>query len=445
MATVVVGFIDSLIDSHVDVALLRNPNVRRSDYDSAWTLQTLTGAAKSLTFIGVAPLLAAHYGDPRIATITYIIALRPVIEGFENIGQINFRRYLQFDKEFRYWVYRRVLTFFITVGIALWLRNYLALALAAPVNGVVTVFASYVMSGYRPRFTTSRINEIWNVSRWWIFITGIRYFGSRGEAFILGGLTTPQVIGAYTVGFDLSGHLTEDLVGPVGRALVPNYAKMLDDPKQLLWAFRLSFALLATVSLAVGVGASLVANDLILVLLGEKWRSAVPFVRWLAINGAFWSMLESMQPYFVVTRRDKLYALCSAAYVAFLIPGLVLAAHIFDVEAVAMMRTAITGLFLLGMLGVLIGLRVFELKQLLSFFWRPVVAISVMAVCVSSVDIAAPAIVALGLKLMTGLTVFTLVLLALWSFCGYPNGLENAALSLLSDYITAARRRLRDT
>ena len=197
----------------------------------------LSGLVKSGLFIAIAPLLAAYYGDPRVGTITYIIALRPAIEGFENIGQVDFRRDLQFDKEFRYWVYRRLLTFLLTIGIALWLRNYLALAIAAPISGAVTVFLSYVMSTYRPRFATRHIGEIWNFSKWWIVMDVMRFFGRRGEAFILGGLTTPQVIGAYTVGADLSADLTQDVVGPIGRALVPSYAKILEKPSSTAASF----------------------------------------------------------------------------------------------------------------------------------------------------------------------------------------------------------------
>src|SRR5262249_4348252 len=160
----------------------------------------------------------------------------------------------------------------------------------------------------------------------------------------------------------LSGRLTQDVVGPTVRALIPSYGKMVEDPIQLLRAFQLSFALLATFSLAAGVGASLVADNLVLVLLGAKWLSAVPFIQWLAIHGAFWSIVASMMPYFVVTKRERLFALCNTVYVAALIPGLIIAAHEADVETVAVTRTTLTAFFLIGMLGVLLALRAFNLK-----------------------------------------------------------------------------------
>ena len=441
MATVVIGLLDAVTDPNVDFSLIRNRAVGRLHYDSAWTLQVISGWVKSGLLIGIAPLLAAYYGDPRIATITYIIALRPAIESFENIGQVNFRRDLQFDKDFRYWVYRRLLTFLMTIGIVWWLRNYLALAIASPISGAVTVLLSYVMSAYRPRFSTHYVGEIWRFSKWWMILAFMQFFGGRGEAFILGGLTTPQVIGAYTVGGDLSAHLTQDVVLPVGRALVPSYAKISENPAQLLRAFQLSFGLLVTFSLAAGVGTSLVAKDLVVALLGTKWLNAIPFVQSLAIHGAFWSIVQSMQPYFLVTQREKLFASCNTAYVAVLIPVIVTAAHVATVETVAIARTSVTALFLVGMLGVLLKLQVFSLGPLIGLLWRSVIATSVMALCILSIDLTNPPIVALGLRVATGLSVFPTVMVILWIVSGRPSGVEAAIFSLISDYIKVARHR----
>ena len=135
---------------------------------------------------------------------------------------MNFRRDLQFDKEFRYWVYRRLLSFVLAIGLVLWLRNYVALALASPVNGAVTVVLSYAMSSYRPWFATGRLPEIWSFSKWWMLVTGLLFFGRRGEELILGRITTPEVVGAYYVGADLSAQLTQEVVGAVDERGVPD-------------------------------------------------------------------------------------------------------------------------------------------------------------------------------------------------------------------------------
>jgi len=445
MATVVIGLLDAMTSVNVQLPLIRNRAVKRCDYDSAWTLQVLSGWVKCGLYIGIAPFLVKYYGDPRVGTVACIIAFGPAIEGFENIGQVNFRRDLRFDKEFRYWVYRRLLTFILTIGIALWLRNYLSLAIAAPIAAMVTVFLSYVMCTYRPRFATRHIREIWAFSKWWMLLDFMGYFGNRGEAFILGGGTTIQVVGAYAVSADLASHLTHDVVGPIGRSLFANYAKLSNNPTDLQRAFQLSFAILTTFSLAAGVGGSLIAKELVVVFLGANWLIATPFVKFLAIHAAFWSLVESMQPYFMVTNRERLFSLCLTGYVAVLIPAIAIAAHTANAEAVAMTRTATTILFSTGMLGMLVTTGVFSLKALVSFLWRPLVAVAVMGLCVWFINLSAAPIILLALKVTTGLIIFPMVLVLLWSVSGRPDGLESTIFSLLSDYTRLAWERLGKT
>jgi O-antigen/teichoic acid export membrane protein len=298
------------------------------------------------------------------------------------------------------------------------------------------------MSAYRPRFSSAEINEIWAFSRWWMLMDAMRFFGHRGEALILAGVTTPQVIGVYSVGAELSVDLTQDVVGPACRALFPSYVKIVDKRGQFLRAFELSFAFLATFSLAAGVGASVIAKDLVVVLLGDQWLGAVPFVQWLAIHGAFWSIVQSSQPYFLVTKQEKLFALCNIVYVAVLIPALIGAAHIANVEVVAITRTAVTAILLTGILVVLV-LQAFGVEKLVGLLWRPLIATTVMAICVSSINLAMPPILALSLRVATGLVVFPAALVVLWGASGWPDGLERVISALLANYSKVARDRLK--
>jgi lipopolysaccharide exporter len=443
MATVLVGILEAMAEIGVAAPLLRNRTAGREHYDSAWTLQVIAGLLKAALIIASAQPFAAYYGDPRVETVLYIIALRPALDGFENIGQVNFRRDLQFDKEFRYWVYRRLLSFFLTIGLVLWLRNYIALALMAPITGAATVLLSYIMSPYRPRFATSHIGEIWAFSKWMMLVSGLGFFGRRGEELILGRVTTPEVVGAYYVGGDFAGQLTKGVVSAIDRAMLPNYARVSGDPKHLQRGFQLSLGLIATICLAAGVGASLLAEDLVLALLGGQWHIAVPFFQWLALNGAFVGIVGAMTPLLIVLRQERLVALRTIAYITVLIPTLFVAAYTAEAETVAMARTAVGLLYMVAMLAVLIALRVFTLARMLDLFWRPVIATAVMAACVSSLDVSGSHIVTLAIRIPAGVVAFSATHVLLWLITGRPSGVETALLSLAGDYVARVRRRRR--
>ena len=112
----------------------------------------------------------------------------------------------------------------------------------------------------------------------------------------------------------------------------------------------------------------------------------------------FGRSFESMQPFFIVTNRERFLSLCLTAYVVILIPALVIAAHTSNVEAVAMTRTAITTLFSLVMLSALVAVQAFDLRTLIGLLWRPLVAVAVMGGCVSAIDLPAAPIIVLFLR-----------------------------------------------
>ena len=111
MSAVVVELLMMLGDTNVDVALMREEGSPRHLYDSAWTVQMVFGLFAALVVVGAAPLLALYYHDPRVKAVMYILALRPLILGFENVGVVEFRKSFDFAKEFRYSIFRRLSLF----------------------------------------------------------------------------------------------------------------------------------------------------------------------------------------------------------------------------------------------------------------------------------------------------------------------------------------------
>src|SRR3954470_23121593 len=83
MSAVVVELLMMLGDTNVDIALMREPQSPRALYDSAWTVQVLFGIFAAAVVVVAAPLLAAYYHDPRVRPVMYVLALRPLIMGFE--------------------------------------------------------------------------------------------------------------------------------------------------------------------------------------------------------------------------------------------------------------------------------------------------------------------------------------------------------------------------
>jgi O-antigen/teichoic acid export membrane protein len=92
MANAVIAVAELLQAFSFDVALIQNQQATREDYDTAWTLNILLAASCAVLLAAAAYPLSVFYGDPRVESVIYWLALGMLTQGFENIGIIAFRK-----------------------------------------------------------------------------------------------------------------------------------------------------------------------------------------------------------------------------------------------------------------------------------------------------------------------------------------------------------------
>jgi lipopolysaccharide exporter len=433
MAAVVVELLMMLGDTSVDIALIRDPEVKREVYDSAWTVQLLCGLAVAAFVVAAAPILAVYYRDPRIELVMYILALRPAILGFENVGVAEFRKALNFAKEFRYNIWRRLSLFIVGIILALTLQNYFALAIAAPLSAVVAVFFSFKMSTYRPKLCFTRIGFVWSASRWMILQNVSQSALERSDEFIIGGVATSAVVGNYYIAAQAAPMPTRELAWPLERALMPAYAKVATAREELRKSVVSVTGIMGTVCIAAGVGIMSVAEDFVLTVFGDAWSAAIPFFRWLAIFGIFAALGRPFMPLFYALKRERLYALLCTAQVLVTIPILVIAAYNFTLLDVAAGRTVVAALFFVIFCWAASTISPLNLRDIVAVLWRPTCAGIVMAMAVETFHSQAiPGhILSLIHDTLLGAAVFTLCQAGLWLLAGRPEGPESIILTRL--------------
>ncbi|MBF0307039.1 MAG: oligosaccharide flippase family protein, partial [Alphaproteobacteria bacterium] len=384
MATIVVGFVEMLSEANVDMALLRRADTARAHWDTAWTVQILTGlGATAALWLAAAPM-ATYYADPRVETVIQIVSLRAALIGFQNIGVVEFRRKLDFAREFRFWVWRRLSTVVLTLALVLAIGDWRALAWGMPLAALVSVALSFRMSDYRPRLSVAKFGEIWSFSRWLIVFNTAQFVSRRVDEFVVGGMAGATLMGHYYVASDVATMPTREVVLPVGRALIPTFAALSHDQDELWAAARTVLGVLALICFSTGVGLAMVAEDLVRVVLGARWLEAVPFFSLLALAGALEGIALGLQPYFVVRGHERAYAMANLAGVALLVPAAFAAGHLLSVEAVPLARIATVALMLGGLIVMLARVSGAGLAAVMAELWRPLAAAGAMAAALAA-------------------------------------------------------------
>lgn len=432
IALIIVGLLETIAYVGVDLALMRPGHDTREHYDTAWTIQLIQGAFISCVLLAIAPWVASLFSEPRAALVVQVIALRPLISGFQNIGIVAFRKELDFAKDFRFSLYTKLINFLVIVGVALVLRNYWALVIGMVSSTLIEIALSYTMHPYRPKLSLARKSELWGFSQWLIISRAGAYLTRKTDEFVVGRLLGTGAMGGYHVASELATMPTTELVMPLRRAMFPTLSKAAQDSESLERLFLTSFSAIAVVSFSVGFGLSSIAPELVPIVLGTLWASAVIPITWLAIFGAFSALILALEMLLWVAGKTRASAAQSWLELGLLLPTVYFAVQASGIQGAAMARLAVTITVVPVMIYFASNACKFRQSKLYGALWRPLLAgllmtLMLYVIAASSVE---PGVLMLFAKVAAGIVIYPCALLLLWLLAGRPPGLEADVLAV---------------
>jgi len=441
LATTIAALLDIASDFNFDLAIIRDREAGRPEYDTAWTLQVLKGLLLALLLLALARPTADFFADPRLEPILWWLALAAFLQGIGNIGTVDFRRELEIAREFRFHLYGRLAQFGTGLALAFLWRDWRALVAAVIARRVVLLLASYGMAAYRPRPSLARVRELVGFSKWMLANNALSFVRERIDALIVGKLAGPGPLGLYTIAQEVADLPTSELAQPVARAIYPGFARIAHEPRRLADGYLETLALVLAVCLPTATGIGLLAEPLVLVLLGPRWLEAVPLIEALVLYGAMRTVSTTTGPVFLALGRVRIEPVLLAVYLLLLVPLLLLLVSRRGVQGAAFALTLCAGLQLVLALSIVSRLLDLRPARLLAATWRTFLATGAMAAAVlpTSAAIESPAL-RLSAGIGVGGAVFLAALGALWWLAGRPAGAERTLLVQLAAVI---RRPLR--
>jgi lipopolysaccharide exporter len=438
MAISVIGMAELLTAFGFDVALIQRQDTVVDHYHSAWTCNLLMGAGISLLLLLSATPVAAFYLQPDLIAVVCVLALGPVLGGFENIGVVAFRKDLDFRKEFLFLTSKKLIAFSITVPLAFWLRSYWALVAGMVASRGAGAALSFVFHPFRPRFSLSHARDLFGFSKWILLNNVTVYLRERGTDFFLGRWLGPRGLGLFNVANEFSNLTLTELAAPLNRALMPAFAKIQHDRAAAASAFSASIGVLALVALPAAVGISAVAPHLVPVVLGGQWLEAVPLMEVLAVAGGLATFQSPICSILISHGRPDLVLRGHLSFIACLVIGLLVLVPqwqalgaAYAVLAAALLSTPV----FLWMLSRTLG---FSARALSREVLRPLLATVVMYAAVRYVvpefDASASMqdrVLRLFEGVVLGVAVYVPTVLLLWRAFGCPAGAERFIFDLL--------------
>jgi lipopolysaccharide exporter len=444
MATSLIALLELLSAFSFDLALIRRPDSTADDFDTAWTLNVLFAVVIAIALFIAAPFAADFYREPRLQMVIYLVAGGNCLRSFNNIGTVEFRKQLRFDRDFRLQVFQKLSQVVIAVPLAFVWRSYWALIAGMIAGNVASLIVSYWMVPRRPRLMLKSTRDLFSFSGWVALNNAITFMRNRAGDLIIGRIAGTRMLGLFNVAYEISNLPSTEMVAPINRAVFPGYVQLAQDPQQLRQAFRdvLSFVCLLTLPVSMGIAAT--AELLVPIVLGDKWLESAPLVALLAISGGFNTLQANTGAVYHALSKPRLIALTGGIQMLALIPMLIFAAIRYGVVGAAVAHV-LHALIFGAPVTYFILTRTTPVRwgDFVRSTWRPVTAAVLMYACVRLLGFS-PMLGSVGdatrlaACVAIGVISYTVALWICWQVAGKPPGAETMMMNRVGQWL---RRR----
>lgn len=433
MATLLVGMIHAFTDIGAETAILRMSNPTKDHIDSAWTLRFIQSVVVGLIMVVVAPLAVFYFNEPRVQPILFIMAILIIINGATNIGLTIAHKNFNFSLFFRVNVYAKIVSVVTTIAAGYTLRDYRSLIIGIGCGYIAGVLLSYIMHPYRPNWNTTKINEIWNITKWLMLTSIGNFLLRRSDEILASRIAGAADFGSYHVGSDL-GKLAVSELGPaMMRAFLPVISSLQEDAKRVNAAVLKTLSAVNVLTMPIGFGIAAIASPLTILVLGEKWSSAASFVALFALISTIQFISSPLLTLLVLNGHTKIQNI--AIWIEFAI--FVLAAYFllphFDLIGLAIARLLASALSTVFIIYITYKYCEISIYRMIFSIFRPMMGSMLMSggVYFFIKSMQNDFYLSLIVGIFIGVVFYVLWCLISWHIVGKPEGLESTILDIL--------------
>lgn len=285
LAASVVAISASIVPTAFGEALIQRSDVRQAHLDTVFWLATAMGVTVFVALAAGAPLAARLTGQPIIAIILPVLAVRVPFEAMAAVPNAVISRRM----DFRSFALRSMLASLIASGlcIAMLLMGFAiwALVISQLTGSLVAAIASMMVARWRPGRMVS-MAALRDLRRFGLFAMGGRVLNdARVDQFLIGAIIGPAALGLYL----FANRICRMIMDLTGNALVSVsnvlFASLQSEVVKRREAFLAATFGAAAVSLPLFGGCLAVAPTAVPLIFGAHWSPAVFVLQALSVSG----------------------------------------------------------------------------------------------------------------------------------------------------------------
>lgn len=285
MVSAITGYISIFVDLGTRDAVAQHARLLEEEASAMFWITAATGLTFALVTIACAPLIAGFYGLPKLKAITMAMSVPFMVQALYYQQQALMRRALMFHQLAIIDVSGNAIGMALAILVAHLGYGYWALVWKPAMTAVATGCGVWATCGWwpgRPAFTPN----VRGMVRFGLNVTGFSVADaiSRSVDRIgLGHRYGPRELGFYQNALNIYDNSVG--VTTLHNVAAATLSKLREDSGALKRAWSTALSSLAFFAAPAFAALAVVGQDLVVLLLGEKWRATGTLLSILALRG----------------------------------------------------------------------------------------------------------------------------------------------------------------
>lgn len=291
--TMIISFAEIFTDAGFQKFLIQQEFRDEKEREQSTTVAFWSNLSMSLLIWAVIAVfsepLAVMVGNPGLGHVLVIACISIPLSAFSSIQIALYKRDLDFKTLFKVRIIGICIPLFVTIPLALWLRNYWALVCGTIASNIVNAVLLTYYSTWKPRiyYSFNKFKEMFSFTIWSVVEAVTIWMTGYIDIFFIGIYLNEYYLGLYKMSIATVGSLTSIIISATTPILFSGLSRLQNDNeafKQMFFKFQ---KLVGMLIIPLGVGIFCYSDLITAILLGGQWGEASDFIGLWGLSSAF--------------------------------------------------------------------------------------------------------------------------------------------------------------
>ena len=340
---------NNLQESGFGVALVNIKDIKHNDYNAVFWFNTAMSLLLYLVLFLCAPLIAAFFHQPCLESLSRYVFLAIIFAAVGISPNAMLVRSLKMKEKAITSLSALVVSGTVGVTMAFMGFSYWSLATQQILYNVVICIGRFYFTRWCPTFKVdfTPVKQMFSFSYKVLITAVLTTINNNVLTVIFGRLFPAQAVGNFTQANKWNTMANQLVTNTVAQVAQPVLTRVTDDNERQRRVFGKLLRFTAFLAFPAMFGLALVAPQVILIAIGDKWVNSIPLLQVLCISGAFIPLYTVYQNLFLSQGKSGTYMWLTIAQIAIMLVA-VLACHKLGIMAMVIAFACINILWLLA-------------------------------------------------------------------------------------------------